>query len=92
MRGGSHGGRAAPQVGDDIDRARVRLAHAGTVVGGSAATINQSSQSAIINWATFNIGRGETAAFNQPNSTAVTLNRVIGGRGPFELIKGSRRD
>jgi trimeric autotransporter adhesin len=41
----------------------------GTVVGGSATiqgagtssvTINQSSQNAIINWQTFNIGKNET--------------------------------
>src|SRR5882672_9200112 len=66
----------------------------GTVVGGSATilgqgtgsvTINQSSQNTIINWATFNIGRGETTTFNQPNSTSVALNRVIGGLGPSFL-------
>jgi filamentous hemagglutinin family protein len=63
----------------------------GTVVGGSATilgqgtssvTINQSSQNAVINWATFNIGRGETTSFYQPNSSSVALNRVIGGLGP----------
>src|ERR1700726_4755312 len=63
----------------------------GTVVGGSATiqgqggpsvTINQSSQNAIINWATFNIWAGETTTFNQPNSSAIALNRVIGGQGP----------
>src|ERR1700681_1472983 len=66
----------------------------GTVVGGSATiqgqgsgsvTINQSSQSTIINWATFNIGKGETTPFNQPNSSSVALNRVIGGQGPSFL-------
>ncbi|MEA2944689.1 MAG: hypothetical protein QOI40_19, partial [Alphaproteobacteria bacterium] len=66
----------------------------GTVVGGSATiqgqgtgsvTINQSSQSTIINWATFNIGKGETTTFNQPNSNSVALNRVIGGQGPSFL-------
>jgi len=60
------------------------------VVGGSATiqgqgtasvTINQATQSTIINWATFNIGRGETTTFNQPNSTSTALNRVIGGQG-----------
>jgi filamentous hemagglutinin family protein len=63
----------------------------GTVVGGSATiqgqgtssvTINQSSQNAIINWATFNLAKGDTTTFNQPNSAAVALNRVIGGLGP----------
>src|SRR6267154_6353836 len=66
----------------------------GTVVGGSATiqgqgtgavTINQATQNAIINWATFNIGKGETTTFNQPNSSSVALNRVIGGLGPSFL-------
>ncbi len=66
----------------------------GTVVGGSATiqgqgsaavTINQSSQNAVINWQTFNIGAGETTTFNQPNSAATALNRVIGGQGPSFL-------
>src|SRR5580700_9064254 len=66
----------------------------GTVVGGSATiqgqgsaavTINQATQNAIINWQTFNIGRGETTTFNQPNSAATALNRVIGGQGPSFL-------
>jgi large exoprotein involved in heme utilization and adhesion len=46
----------------------------GTVVGGSATiqgqggptvTVNQSSNSAIINWNTFNIGRGESVTFRR---------------------------
>jgi large exoprotein involved in heme utilization and adhesion len=66
----------------------------GTVVGGSATiqgqgsgavTINQATQNAIINWQTFNIGRGETTTFNQPNSSSTALNRVIGGQGPSFL-------
>lgn len=67
----------------------------GTVVGGSATiqgqggptvTVNQSSNSAIINWNTFNIGRGESVTFQQPNSGSVALNRVTGGLGPSEIL------
>jgi filamentous hemagglutinin family protein len=63
----------------------------GSVAGGSATiqgdgsravTINQSSPNAIINWQTFNIGKGESTSFNQPNSSSIALNRVIGGLGP----------
>jgi filamentous hemagglutinin family protein len=66
----------------------------GTVVGGKATiqgqgtgavTINQATQNAIINWSTFNIGKGETTTFNQPNSASNALNRVIGGQGPSFL-------
>src|ERR1700681_821575 len=71
----------------------------GNVVGGSATiqgqgtgslTINQSSQNAIINWVTFDIGRGQTTTFNQLNSSSVALNRVIGGLGP-SFIDGTLR-
>ncbi len=58
----------------------------GTVVQGSAGisqagnitNINQSSNKAIIDWQRFSIGSQETVNFNQPSSSAVTLNRVIG--------------
>ncbi|HET9680249.1 MAG TPA: filamentous hemagglutinin N-terminal domain-containing protein, partial [Gammaproteobacteria bacterium] len=59
----------------------------GTVVEGDAdinpqgngTVINQTSQRAIIDWETFNIGVDEYVLFNQPGSSAVILNRVIGG-------------
>ena len=70
----------------------------GTVVGGSATisgagsssvTINQSSQNAIINWSTFNIGSGESVTFNQQlGSSSIALNRVTGGGGP-SIINGT---
>jgi filamentous hemagglutinin family protein len=58
----------------------------GTVVAGSATitgstsnmTINQSSQNAVLNWQSFNIGTGEAVRFVQPNSNSVALNRVLG--------------
>ena len=64
----------------------------GTVVGGTATIqgqggpaviVNQSSNSAIINWNTFNIGVNESVRFNQPS---VVLNRVTGGLGPSEIL------
>ena len=67
----------------------------GTVVGGAATIqgqggpsviVNQSTPSAIINWNTFNIGANERVQFNQPSSSAVALNRVVGGRGPSEIM------
>src|SRR5262249_59258536 len=62
-----------------------------TVVGGAATvsgqgtasvTVNQSSNSAIINWTTFNIGARESVQFNQPSSSSIALNRVTGGLRP----------
>ncbi len=45
---------------------------------GQNMVINQSSNQMITNWQGFNIGQTETVQFNQPNSDAVALNRVIG--------------
>ena len=41
-------------------------------------SVQQSSQRAAINWQSFNIGSGATVNFQQPSSSAVTLNRVVG--------------
>ena len=38
--------------------------------------INQSTQRAVINWDSFNVGKNATVNFNQPDSSASTLNRV----------------
>jgi filamentous hemagglutinin family protein len=43
---------------------------------GNAMTVNQSSQRAVINWNTFNVGQNASVTFNQPSSQAVTLNRI----------------
>lgn len=50
--------------------------------GTSTVTVTQSTDKAIINWNTFNIGAGETTKFIQPSSTSAVLNRVTGGLGP----------
>src|SRR6266581_2727319 len=54
--------------------------------GGPAVIVNQSSNSAIINWHTFNIGARESVRFNQPGASSVVLNRVTGGLGPSEIL------
>jgi filamentous hemagglutinin family protein len=65
------------------------------VVGGSASvqgqgtstvTVTQQSNSAIINWNTFNIGAGETTKIIQPSSSSVELDRVTGGLGPSQIF------
>ena len=45
---------------------------------GSAMTINQGSNQAILNWNSFSIGNGASVEFLQPSSSSVALNRVIG--------------
>src|SRR4029453_2141484 len=51
--------------------------------GGPAVIVNQTTNSAIINWNTFNIGVKESIRFNQPGSSSVVLNRVTGGLRPL---------
>lgn len=44
---------------------------------GRDMSINQSSDKLIINWNGFSVGAGERVFFNQPDSNAIALNRVI---------------
>jgi filamentous hemagglutinin family protein len=53
--------------------------------GTSTVTVTQSTDKAIINWQSFNIGSGETTTFMQPNASSITLNRVTGNLGPSFL-------
>ena len=66
-----------------------------TVVQGSATVqgqgtpsvvVNQTSQNAIINWQTFNIGAGQTTKILMPNSNSTELDRVTGGLGPSQIL------
>ncbi|MEY8875628.1 MAG: filamentous hemagglutinin N-terminal domain-containing protein, partial [Leptothrix sp. (in: b-proteobacteria)] len=44
---------------------------------GAVLNIDQGSQRAAIDWATFNLGSAAQVNFNQPNAAAATLNRVL---------------
>ncbi|MGH8370387.1 MAG: filamentous hemagglutinin N-terminal domain-containing protein, partial [Gammaproteobacteria bacterium] len=66
----------------------------GQVVAGNAGItvpdqnhtiINQASQNAIINWQQFSIGSDQFVQFIQPDSSAVVLNRVVGG-DPSQIL------
>jgi filamentous hemagglutinin family protein len=51
--------------------------------------VNQTSQRAIVNWDSFNVGKNAQVNFNQPNAQAAILNRVTGASA--SVIDGAVR-
>jgi filamentous hemagglutinin family protein len=47
-------------------------------IDASRQVITQTSDRAIINWQSFSIGTGNSVRFDQPSSSSVILNRVVG--------------
>ena len=43
---------------------------------GNTLTVKQSSNQAILNWSSFNIGAGGTVTFQQPAATSIALNKI----------------
>jgi trimeric autotransporter adhesin len=66
--------QAAPQL---PTAGKVVAGQANIQQSGNALNINQSSNRAAIDWATFNVGATGQVNFNQPSASAVTLNRVL---------------
>ncbi|MDR0702977.1 MAG: filamentous hemagglutinin N-terminal domain-containing protein [Azoarcus sp.] len=70
----SGGAQAAPTGG-------VVVPDSGTAsisTSGNHTTIAQTTQKVVINWQGFSIAQNESVNFQQPNSTAIALNRVLG--------------
>ncbi|OXJ22576.1 hypothetical protein CFB82_40080, partial [Burkholderia sp. HI2714] len=61
--------------------------HIGTA--GNTMTVQQNSPRVAINWDSFNIGAGNTVVFNQPSSSAVALNNVL-GNNPSQIYGNLR--
>ena len=66
----------------------------GTITHGSASisgegttqmTITQSSDRAVIEWDSFNVGSNERVDFHQPSSGSVTANKVTGA-DPSQIL------
>ncbi len=47
------------------------------VQSGSNLTVQQSTAQAALNWASFNVGKGDSVTFEQPSSSAIALNRIF---------------
>ncbi len=61
-------------------------AGSGTIAqAGLNTTITQTSQNLAINWQGFNIAANEAVRFNQPNASAIALNRVT-GQNPSQIL------
>ncbi len=54
----------------------VTSGHATATQTGSTLTVNQTSNQAILNWASFNIGAGGKVVFDQPAATSIALNKI----------------
>lgn len=68
-------GALANPTGADVVSGQVGI----STPGAGGMVIDQTSNTAIINWQEFSIGDGEYVLFNQPSASAAVLNRVIGG-------------
>jgi filamentous hemagglutinin len=47
------------------------------VASGNNLTVNQATNSAILNWSSFNIGAGGAVTFKQPGASSIALNRIF---------------
>jgi len=54
----------------------VTSGRASATITGRSLSVNQTSSSATLNWASFNIGADGTVTFVQPSASAVALNRI----------------
>ena len=70
------------------------LPEGGVVASGSATigqptpssmVVQQGSPQLILNWQGFSIGQGQVVRFDQPSSSAVALNRVV-GQDPSQIL------
>ena len=48
--------------------------------------VNQSSDKAIINWQSYNIGSNESVNYHQPNASSITLNRINPQQGASKIF------
>ena len=58
--------------------AKVVGGNASLNASGNSLQVNQSTTRAAIEWNSFNVGSDARVQFNQPSSSSVTLNRVVG--------------
>jgi filamentous hemagglutinin len=55
----------------------VTTGNATAVQSGNSLSVTQTSNTATLNWSSFNIGAGGKVVFNQPSSSSIALNRIF---------------
>ncbi|MDB5967390.1 MAG: filamentous hemagglutinin N-terminal protein [Polaromonas sp.] len=65
--------------------ATVTAGSGSVATAGNTTTINQTSQRLAIDWTSLSTRANEALVFNQPNASAIALNRIIGS-SPSELL------
>ena len=78
-----HAQQAPPAVnqlpqGGVVSRGNANINTSSTPAGNALMTVNQSSNRAVIDWNSFNVGASAKVQFNQPSSSAVVLNQILG--------------
>ncbi|MBI3377101.1 MAG: filamentous hemagglutinin N-terminal domain-containing protein [Nitrospirae bacterium] len=69
---------AAPPASNELPTGgQVTAGQASITQTNASMNINQSTDKAVINWQTFNIGSQAQVNFNQPSASSATLNRVL---------------
>ena len=68
---------ALPQ-GGVVSRGSATIATNTTPAGSALMAVNQSTTRAVIDWASFNVGSNAKVLFNQPSSSSVVLNQILG--------------
>ncbi|WP_371437599.1 GLUG motif-containing protein, partial [Polaromonas sp.] len=69
----------------DAANASVSVGTASLATVGNTTTINQGSQRVAIDWTSLSTRTNEALVFNQPNASAIALNRITGS-SPSELL------
>lgn len=68
------GGACAPAGGPSV---WVSSGAATASINGAAMTVHQSSDKAVLNWQSFNVGAGNHVDFQQPGASSVAVNRIF---------------
>ncbi|WP_114395644.1 GLUG motif-containing protein, partial [Oleisolibacter albus] len=68
---------------------QVQAGTASIATAGTAMTVTQTTDKAIISWDRFNVGSAASVTFHQPGTGSMTLNRVRGGE--TSMIDGALR-